>query len=243
MANQRAYAIYLFRVFVRFAAHFSLSWSLRCTEFARSSSWPLVLKFPMLWVVLFQGLPAAGNCQTDQASSDTVQASSKSIRNTIYAGVGGFGPPVSLNYEVSWGAGEKVWGLALGGYFRNASEGSLAPMSSLHTWHVHLNRMPRTRAGFEYGAGFIYSSGMEASEDDRGYPQRLFLGVKPACLRIQFNPRGVMIRLYGIGLITLHEFNAEWRKKIAERDDPRVFGNAWKFPISALWALEVGYTF
>lgn len=174
---------------------------------------------------------------------DSIHDLPKAVRNTIYAGVGGFGPPFSLNYERSWGAGKKAWGVAAGGSFMSVSQGSRAPMSSIHNWQVQVNRMPVSRAGFEYGAGFIYSSGVGASEEDTGYPQRLFLGVKPACLRIQFNPRGVMVRLYGIGLITLHEFNAEWRKKIEERDDPRVFGSAWKFPLSALWALEVGYTF
>lgn len=243
MRNRLAHLVYLVRALGQFATRVSSSCSLLRAKVAKRGNWQLALKGPTLWVVLFQGIAIAGSCQTDQVSSDTVQASNKPFRNTIYAGVGGFGPPVSLNYELSWGDGMNAWGLALGGYYRKTSEGSLAPMATLHAWHVHLNRMPRSRAGFEYGAGFIYSSGMEASDDDKGYPQRLFLGVKPACLRIQFNPRGVMVRLYGIGLITLHEFNAEWRKKIAERDDKRVFGSAWKFPLGALIALEVGYTF
>lgn len=243
MRNRLAHLVYLLHALGQFATRASLSCSLLGAKVAKRGNWQLALTGPTLWVVLFQGVAIAGRCQTDQASSDTVQASNKPIRNSIYAGVGGYSSSYSINYEISWGSQRRAWGVAIGGLFRNVSDASRAPMSSIHTWQAQVNRMPVSRAGFEYGAGLIFSSGPEATEKDTGYPQRLFLGVKPVGLRIQFKPRGIMVRLYGLGLVTLHEFNSEWQKKLDERNDRRAFGAAMFFPLSGRIGLEIGYTF
>jgi hypothetical protein len=243
MGYQVAHVLTMSRSLAGCSALTKIPWHLALTSMKKGMYGALPPSSPLLLALLFQCIVSDVSCQSDHAPPDTMQTSNKIIRNTIYAGAGGFGTLYSINYEISWGYGKKVWGVGLGGYYKSESDGSRSPMSSTQTWQVQLNRMPLTRSGFEYGAGFIYSSGIEATESDTGYPQRLFLGLKPACIRIQFRPKGIMVRIYALGLITLHEFNSEWKYKLVKLNDKRFFGNAMFFPLSARLGFEIGYTF
>lgn len=192
----------------------------------------------MEWRELAQLVTMVGMLILPQSTAVSQVDTSRTMtyaHSTIYLGLFGNAFGYSLNYDRRWRSGSAGMSTSTGIFYFTPDDAF--PMKHGYSIPIEVNRFHGKDGLFEYGLGLTFSHGLDASNVAQVYSETLHAVLKPCAFRWQRDRGGFFMRVKGLVMMRLVEFQDAWEGYIESHpSDSRNQVQPW-------FGFDIGYTF